>query len=99
MLTSLISSAVVPLTVLTFTLDLPLLGPSPPLGTLFLLGTGFLVVGLGLYNSAPKSGPAAASNTASSRAASASESIDLEEPETAVPVTLPDLSLEDRKLK
>lgn len=60
--TSLVSSAVVPLTVLAFTLDLPLLGPSPPLGTLFLLGTGFLVVGLGLYNSTPKtqgSAPAA----------------------------------------
>ena len=47
---SLVMSAMLPATLLAFTLPLPFLEPSPPLGPAFLLGTVVLMGGLVAYN-------------------------------------------------
>lgn len=47
---SLTMSAIVPFTILAFTVPLPFLPPAPPLGPLFALGAGVLLAGLMLFN-------------------------------------------------
>lgn len=47
---SLVMSAMVPLTIWAFTLDLPYLPPAPQVGPTFLAGAALLVAGLGAYN-------------------------------------------------
>eukprot|EP00873_Tetraselmis_striata_P040799 jgi/Tetstr1/461063/TSEL_006210.t1 len=52
--TSLVMSSVLPLTVLAFSFPLPLLGQPAPLGPFFGLGFVVLMVGMWLFNTAPK---------------------------------------------
>ncbi|KAK9915593.1 hypothetical protein WJX75_001294 [Coccomyxa subellipsoidea] len=49
---SLSMQTVIPLTIWAFTFPWPLLDPSPPLGSKFVLGTGIMLSGLLTYNSA-----------------------------------------------
>lgn len=50
MVTSLTMSAMVPLTILAFSLPLPYLPPSPAVGSQFVAGIAILTAGLLLYN-------------------------------------------------
>mmetsp|Transcript_9076 Transcript_9076/g.30066 ORF Transcript_9076/g.30066 Transcript_9076/m.30066 type:complete len:121 (-) Transcript_9076:328-690(-) len=50
---TLVFSATVPLSVLAFTLNLPFIGASPPLGPSFALGMATVVAGMLLYNLNP----------------------------------------------
>lgn len=69
---SLVMSAMVPLTMYTFTIPIPFLDAAPPLGLNFLAGTCILMAGLAAYN-APMWGPSLRAYVAEIRRSSSAD--------------------------